>query len=1190
MIATVPKGSVLRRLPWLFLTVMMLAWMDSPAPLFRLLPATRTGIDFSNTLFETDSLNILNEAYIYNGGGVGVGDFNNDGLPDLYFSANMSASRMYLNTGKLSFRDITKSAGVDGGGRWCSGVSVIDINADGWLDLYLCTTFYKDPSRRQNLLYINQGGQPGGIPVFKESAASYGLADTGYSTQGIFLDYDMDGDLDMYLLTNALDPAGTPIRYREKITDGSAANTDRLYRNNGNQTFTDVSKAAGITIEGWGHGVSVSDINLDGWPDLYVTNDFVANDILYINNRNGTFTDQVGSYLKHTSWYAMGNDMADINNDGLIDLVTLDMLPEDNPRKKSMLRGNEYYNYFNNKKYNYQHQYIRNSLQLNQGIGPAGHPVFSEAGYMSGIYQTDWSWSPMLVDLDNDGLRDLVISNGLPRDVTDLDYIEFDNGQGANGGATSSTLEMVKSLPVVKIPNYAFRNTGAAGFQNETRAWGLSRSSFSNGSAYADLDNDGDMDLVINNINETAFVYENTLNNEAGVQAHHLSVQLRGPRGNPGGLGATIRVYYNGDKQQVYEQQPCRGYQSTVDARAHFGLGSTRTLDSLRVRWPGGRSQLLKNIAADKPLLLNFDDSEGQSPAQPARGPAPLLERLADNGGIKYMAAENDFVDYNVQSTLPHKLSQSGPGIAVGDIDKNGYDDFYIGGSAGIAGRFFMQAADGRFTGDSTRIADIDHPQEETGVLLFDADSDGDLDLYMASGSYQFSSIDLASRDRLYVNDGSGHFTRDVQALPKDFANGSCVRAADFDQDGDLDLFVGGRGVSGAYPTPGESFIYQNNQGRFEDITARIAPALGGYGMVTDALWSDFDQDGKTDLVVTAEWKPIGFFRNTGDSLVPVSERSGIAQHTGWWNSLAAGDFDNDGDIDYLAGNLGLNSNFKASPAEPMHLFARDLDDNGLLDPMIFCYAAGADGQRKPYPMHTRDDLVTQMISIRKRYPTYKKFGVVMMDDLWSLADRKQAIALVATTMQSAYIENKGAGHFALTPLPAAAQLAPVFGMVTDDVNNDGKLDLLLSGNDFGMEPFSGRHDAFNGVVLLGNGKGGFAAMELAAGGLYIPGDGKALARIDRPAGGPLYVATQNQDSVLAFGQRAPSSRTRTINLGPLDCSAIATYANNRKQRLEFYHGSGYLSQSSRRVTVDETMSRLEITDYSGKKRNVPLH
>ncbi|RFM28490.1 VCBS repeat-containing protein [Deminuibacter soli] len=1147
--------------------------------LFQLRPSSQTGISFKNQLTESDTINILNQANIYNGGGVGTGDFNNDGLPDLYFAGNMVSNKLYLNKGGMDFTDVTDAAGVGGNGHWCTGVSVVDINNDGLQDIYVCASFRKDARLRTNLLYINQGVGKDGIPTFKESAAAYGLDDTGFSTQAYFFDYDKDGDLDLYLVTNELYDPKTPIKFRPKVKDGSAKNTDRLFRNNGNGTFTNVSKQAGIQTEGWGHAACITDINRDGWPDVYVANDFVSNDLCYINNHDGTFTDRLGEYFRHTAWNAMGTDAVDINNDGLIDFLSLEMLPEDNLRKKRMLSGNEYYNYTNSARYGYTHQYVRNVLQLNRGLTAAGKPVFSDIGYMAGVYQTDWSWCPLIADFDNDGLRDIIISNGLPRDVTDLDYIDFNNGQQRAAG--NYTLAMTDSLPVVKLPNYSFKNTTGTSFQNTSQSWGFTHPSFSNGAVYADLDNDGDLDVVINNINDEAFVYENTLD---GTNTHSLTITIAGPAQNTNGYGAQLTVHY-GDKMLYYQHQPARGYLSTDDARAHFGLGTATQADSIVVQWPDGKTQLWTNVPAGKPFTIAYKDAISKTQAAPAA--KPVFTNVASKYGIRFKPKERDFVDYDIQPTIPHKLSQYGPGIAVGDIDNNGLEDFYLGGTSGNSGVFFMQQQGGKFTIDSARFAVKDDPlYEDMGVLFFDADNDGDLDLYLVSGSYEIPPNHPISNDRLFINNGKGRFSKSETALPADSTNGSCVRAADFDGDGDLDLFVGGRVVSGSYPTAPRSFLYKNNHGKFTDVTAQYCPELANIGMVTDALWTDFDNDGKIDLIVTGEWMPVSFFKNTGTALVNVTANTGIATATGWWNSLAAGDFDNDGDMDYVAGNLGLNSNYQATAQEPLTLLAKDMDNNGSMDAMVFCYMKAADGTRKSFPMSTRDDMVAQVISIRKRYPTYKSFGMATMTDIWRAKERDGAISLQATNMASCYIENKGNGRFAITPLPAAAQTAPVFGMLAQDVDNDGNLDLLLTGNDYGMEPYSGRHDAFAGLYLHGDGKGNFSDVPLSKSGFCITGDGKALANIFNAQNEQLVIATQNQDSLLLFHQ-AGSAPAKRIQLKPGDCSAVITLANGTTRKMEFYYGSGFLSQSSRSIPVNSNITQVIITNYMGTKRKV---
>jgi enediyne biosynthesis protein E4 len=1079
--------------------------------LFALLSPEETGIHFANTITEDDSLNVLTFEYIYNGGGVAVGDFNQDGLPDLYFTGNQVSSKLYLNRGDLTFEDVTAAAGV-GTGVWATGVTVVDLNQDGLSDIYVCAASPVRGASTPNLLFINNGPGPDGIPTFTEAAAQYGLADTGYSTQAAFFDYDRDGDLDLYLLTNALEDFNRN-SLRAKRTDGSGPSTDRLYRNNGDGTFTDVSREAGITTEGWGLGVAISDLNGDGWPDIYAANDFLSNDLLYINNQDGTFTNRIAEYLQHQSHNAMGVDVADYNNDGRPDIMTLDMMPEDNRRQKSMFAGINYDRFDLNQQMGYQPQYVRNTLQLNNGNG-----TFSEIGQLAGVYNTDWSWAPLFADLDNDGLKDLLVTNGYVKDVTDLDYVLYsrDNTMFGTEKANQDKVrqEYEKLLSVI-IPNYVFRNNGDLTFENKSAAWGLTQASNSNGAVYADLDGDGDLDLVVNNINRPAFVYRNDA--DKLLQNNFLRLSLQGDSRNRQGLGARVVLRHHG-REQVLEQQPTRGYKSSVEPILHFGLGKDTLVQTVEVYWPDGKYQLLRNVRANQVLAVRHA-AAGPAPAQASPAQETLFREVTEESGISFHHHGSDHVDFKIQPLLPHKHSQNGPGLAVGDVNCDGLDDFYVGNSARQAGMLYLQSPDGSFSGRP--LGGPSEKADDMGALFFDADGDGDLDLYVVSGGSAFKPGASQYQDRLYRNDGAGNFTHAPTALPAMPSSGSVVTAADFDGDGDLDLFVGGRVQPHHFPAPGRSYILRNDQGRFRDVTAEVAPGLADIGMVTAALWTDFDADGQVDLLVVGEWMPLTFLKNENGAFRNVTDATGLTATHGWWNSIVTGDFNGDGRPNYIVGNLGTNSRYQASAEQPVRIYANDYDKNGTVDPILTYYIQG-----KEYPTHPRDAMTDQIVSFRRRFPRYADYGARTFHEMFTKEELAGARILKSERFETSYLENLGGGKFALEALPVQAQFAPVYGMLAQDFDGDGHLDVLLAGNSYATEVSVGRYNASIGTYLRGDGQGGFRPVPVQESGFFVPGDAKGMAGLRTADGASLILVACHADQLQAFawGPAAPAT------------------------------------------------------------------
>ncbi|CAM3186726.1 VCBS repeat-containing protein [Rhodothermus bifroesti] len=1133
---------------------------------FVLRDPEESGLTFQNTIHEDARHNLMTFFYLYNGGGVAVGDINNDGLPDLYVTGNMISGRLYLNRGNLRFEDITERSGIVVTG-WATGATFVDINEDGWLDLYICRSGMYPPEERANLLFINNGDL-----TFSEQASRYGIADTSYSTQAVFFDYDRDGYLDMYLLNHSMLDL-QPNRIRPIDSTGYGIGNDRLYHNEGNGTFRDVTLAAGIRYPGMGLGVVVGDVNRDGWDDIYVANDFMASDYLYLNQGNGTFKEVGRQVFKHFSYSAMGVDLADINNDGWLDLVVVEMLPPDHDQRQRMafpLTSFGYYQAMLQEGYHYQ--YWRNTLQLNHGLNAQGKLTFSEVGQLAGIDATDWSWAPLLADFDHDGYRDLWITNGYRRAVIDMDFIKDrmipvlqQERRLGTDSVQRRLISMVRELYDLARPDAVFRNRGDGTFALVSKAWGITDPSFSNGAAYADLDRDGDLDVIVNRIDQPIALYENR-----GGQGHYVQLDLRGHPPNTRALGAWVEVYCD-SLHWVQQHYVVRGYQSSVDYVMHLGLGSCAQIDSLKVRWPNGQQTKWIRLPVDTLLVLHQPEGPGAF-VKPPDIPQGLLVERTDRLP-PYRHIEDLYSDFIRQPLLPRTFSQLGPGLAVGDVNGDGREDFYVGGTYAQAGWLFLQQPEGFFKAgpiDPTAML------EDQGALFFDADGDGDLDLLVASGSGEFPEGSDYLRDRLYRNDGQGQLIWDPLALPEARTSSSVVRAADFDQDGDLDLFIGGRMRPLRYPLPGRSYLLRNEGGRFVEVTNDIAPGLGEAGMVNDALWSDYNNDGWPDLIVVGEFMPVRVWQNQEGRFREVTAALGLAHTHGWWNSITGGDFDQDGDIDYVAGNTGLNSRFRASRQEPIRVYAADFDGNGLIDPIMTFYLQG-----REVLVPRMDELFMQVLLPRAlQVSSYATYARSHLRDLVYETQLKGAYVAVAYQLASSYLENQG-DRFEVRPLPLAAQVAPIFGLLAEDVDGDGSLDLLAVGNDYATDVLTGRYDAFIGLWLRGDGKGNLHPVSHRESGFFVDGDAKALVRL-QVKNEPAYLVAQNQGPLHLLGYRSAPP----VSCWPWPSEAVYAQLHlpaGRVERRERYWGSGYLSQSSATLCVSKKVQQVTFHAAQGK-------
>jgi hypothetical protein len=1083
---------------------------------FTSLTSSQSGIDFENSITESDSLNLAVHEYIYMGGGVGTGDFNNDRLQDVFFSASQQSSKLYLNKGNMQFEDITLKAGVQTKG-WCTGVSIVDINQDGWQDIYVCVSGLVTSEQRKNLLFINQHDL-----TFKEEAVAYNLADTSFSTQAVFFDYDRDGDLDMYLLNHLL--KGDRNNICPIMTHGHSWMSDVLYRNDGvlpgmdHPIYKNVTTEAGIFDNAYGLGIAVSDVNGDSYPDIYTANDYLSNDQLWLNNKDGTFTNCISTALRHQSYSSMGTDIADYNNDGLPDIATLDMQPETNERKKMMYSILTDVRYQMERDAGYEPQFMRNMLHLNNGVRDMqnhAEPFFSEIGQVAGVSETDWSWSVLMADFDNDGWKDMHITNGMGRDILNADFVQyrkdpmFKPEEMDIKSRQRNILERLYSYGTVPMQNYFYRNKGDLTFEDMSSLDGLTEKTISNGAAYADLDNDGDLDLIVNNVNSKASVLRNELNSKdkANPDRHFITLKLIGDSANKDGFGTKL-VIHTGSGSQLVEQYPVRGFLSSMDPRVHFGLGKQMP-DSIIIIWPDDRRQILIKPPVDTLLVINKKEAVNKIISS-ANDSVTLFNDITSRLNLPYRHIESFFYDYSFQALLPQKYSQEGPFISAGDLNEDGLEDFFVGSAFNFSGKIFLQQADGSYLGKD--LVKGEKNEEDMQSLLFDAEGDGDLDLFIAGGSSEFDANSPYYKPRLYLNDGKGNFTKDSTALPANVVSPSkCIAGTDFDGDGDLDIFIGGRVMVGAYPQAPRSFLLRNDKGLFTDITP---PSLQFPGLLNAAVWADIDNDKIPELILAGEWMPIRIFTNVAASINEMTDQAGTKNLNGYWRSIIANDIDNDGDMDLVAGNLGMNNPYRISQQQPARLITLDFDGNGIPEPIFCYYIRNNQSQYVESIGISREQWAVQAPTIKKKFALHQPYASATLEQIISPEEMKAAIVLTCNEVRSGYFENDSKGKFTFHPFELKAQLAPVNAISAADIDGDGKKDVLLAGNEYEYNVPAGRMDASYGLYMKGDGKGGFISISSVTSGWITDGDVREIKFVQNKKWGRLMLVARNNDSL----------------------------------------------------------------------------